>query len=944
MPYTSQTSDFWGWYQRHNNRLVWRNLYDAGIDTFASGPSSNQQAFLALDNILPAMSGGFNTRWGIQSYGSATSSAVSTNLVRTFLYNTPQDQSDPSNTANTNLWIGTDNQHFLTTTDSGTAFSGYKPTDFAHSGVVGAVTSRAWFYYGNGIDAPRKVNPSYTTSNTDSLMGIAIPCAFPGSMQYQNYPAALIPAGPTTTGQSGGLLTQVYPGSGYSVGTFLCTGGTGSGLTITVTNATAIGYLISSGIVSWVVASWGIGYSVGDIVTVNSGGVNATFKIVTLPSMSSSIGGSGLGYVASSSFSVSCSDSRGGSGSGASVKCFTNAVGAITSAQVTIPGAGYTQAFVSIPAPPSGGVQGYVTVYTDTNSNSATYGQVMSADLAGPMSFIAGRQWTVALMNSTTGHVSDVFITNIPLGPVSGLNLANLLSAQADLPASLAAVGKVPIYLGSENQTAGYTQMTLPLSVPTNGLDAQVDTVLLLATSDGGSTGNLYQVGTYPLSSFTASGSFLVKTVYDALPDSYNVSANTYGAGDTLLEADLWAYTDPYGNSFGILLNTPPTATGYLYPTLHQGRIFATDGKTVFYSKSLDEVTTTTGLITCKWEECWPGDYQLPIALNNETIIGLKSDGSALHVGTNKSIFTIYGSDPSSFSVPSTAFAQTGILSNDCWEVVYAEGQPSGYVWLTQDYKVIHSDFSTYKDIGTAIYPSLLGQLVGVNNQNLKIHSLTQGPYNFVILSLIRTVSSRQYMDLYIWETRLQKWYHWTAPVSEQSTGFSTPSTFVYQIPGYSSSSLTPGSKFLFYWRTGTGSPNTFATRYFNPTAITDSSINGASPAISWLVRTSWQDGGDSTAVKVIDEVELTSDWAPLSVSLYGATAQSQFDSGGTLLKSGSSVTAPLAALGVNKFYCAGSATAHKYFSVAFSPGSGPATSTAALSSFSVELYPMTRI
>jgi len=119
----------------------------------------------------------------------------------------------------------------------------------------------------------------------------------------------------------------------------------------------------------------------------------------------------------------------------------------------------------------------------------------------------------------------------------------------------------------------------------------------------------------------------------------------------------------------------------------------------------VEEVTTATGLITSKWEECWPGDYQLPVALNNERIIGLKSDGVNLHIGTDKSIFTVYGSGPSDFSVPSMAFAQTGILSNDAWTVIYAEGMPAGFVWITQDFKVMHSDFSTYREIGTPVYP-----------------------------------------------------------------------------------------------------------------------------------------------------------------------------------------------------------------------------------------------
>jgi hypothetical protein len=113
-------------------------------------------------------------------------------------------------------------------------------------------------------------------------------------------------------------------------------------------------------------------------------------------------------------------------------------------------------------------------------------------------------------------------------------------------------------------------------------------------------------------------------------------SGATY-SGLTLLNANLWVDTDGYGNVYGIVNNTPPPNT-LLYPTLHQGRIFATDGKTIFFSKSLAEVTTSTGLITSKWEESWPGTNTIPIGLNNEIILGLKSSGQTLHIGTAKSI------------------------------------------------------------------------------------------------------------------------------------------------------------------------------------------------------------------------------------------------------------------------------------------------------------------
>lgn len=860
MPYTTQTSDFWGWYLRHNNRIVWKHLQDAGIDLFSSGPSNNPQAFLNLTNVLPAVSGGFNRRWGTNNYNSNTTGVTVTKPVRTFIYNAPQDASDTTNTANTNLWLTTDNQNFDVYKDNGLLSTGYTPTNFATTGNVGAVTSREFFYYGNGVNPARKIQLNYTGANTDSLVGIAIPqtTAVP-SLPWAAYPSAQTPGnGATSTDPAGN----------------------------TYCNGTGLGYL-------------------------------------TLPS-------------------ISISDPVG-SGSGATITALLGPNGELYSPSVTSGGSNYQGAVITVDSPPSGGTQAYFVVYVQTNSTAPNFGEVVGVDIAGPMQFIAGRQYFVALQNSTTGHTSDIYQLAYPaLGPKSGVTLNTLTSSYS--AAELVTGTTIPVYLTSTLCNglvvqAGFTQLEVQIIIPGTAatvvaLDSQVDTVILLAASDGGSIGTLYQVALIPLSSFASTGGYYYYRYVDSIPDSIS---EMY-IGTTLLPSNLWAYTDPSGNSYGILLNEPPTAAGFLYPTLHQGRLFATDGKSLFFSKSLDEVTTSTGLITSKWEECWPGDYNLPIALNNETILGIKSDGTNLHVGTDKSIFTVYGSDPTNFSVPSVAFAQTGILSNDCWSVIYAEGMPSGFVWITQDFKVMHSDFSTYREIGTEIYP-VLQTLNPTYLANAKVLSLTQGPYNFVFLQFVSTGSSNPQPEFWIWESRLQKWYHWIFQAAEVNSTNVVPSAFIYQYPSYTSADVTPGSKYLFYWLYSTTSTDTLWSRIFDPDQTSDLSTYN----IPWSVRTSWQDCGDATAIKTINEIEVTGDDGPFTVGLYGATAQSQFDSGGTLLKSATTVTGPISSLATNKFFCAGANTTAKYYSISLSSAS-PGTSAAVLSSFTLEFYPMARI
>lgn len=860
MPYTTQSSDFWGWYLRHNDRIVWKHLQDAGMDLFSSGPSNNTQAFLDLTNVCPAVNGGFNFRWGHQGLGPTTSTTAPFNatISRVFPYNYPQLSSDPSDTANTNIWMFTDDQNFGVMNDNFTAFTGHGPSNFANPGYISACTSRGWFYYGNNLVAPRKVNPSYTTANTDSLIGIAIPQSnsFPSNVAWLNYP------------------------------------------------------------------------------NVNfSQGLN---QPVTIAPLSKTIYGGTTGYGYSSLPTFTITDPTG-AGSGATMTATLGANGELYHPRITANGTAYAQAVVAVSGGGSPTTVAQFVLYVQTNSAAPQFGEVVGVDTAGQMSFIQGRRYAVALQNSLTGHTSDVYTTNAPITPRSGQILDFL--TQSYTASELAVGTTIPVYSASTGVTAGFTQIETVIVVPqTNAnvvpLDPQVDTVILLAAADGQSLGTLYQVAIIPLSSFTLSGGSYYYYYVDTLPDSYN---STNVTGDTLLEADLWAYTDSTGDEFGILLNTPPTPTGFLYPTQHLGRLFATDGKTVFFSKSLDEVTTSTGLITSKWEECWPGDYQLPMALNNETILGQRSDGTNLHVGTDKSMFTVYGSDPSNFSVPSVAFAQTGILSNDLWAVIYAEGIPSGFVWVTQDFKVIHSDFSTYHEIGTPVYPIFQNLDPAKVNQH-KACALTQGPYNFVFFELYLTGQTAPVFM--VWDTRLGKWYRWKPAAGHSGTGFITSAAFVYQFPANTASvTFTPGSKYLFF-PTFQTSGNQFTLDFFNPNAFADLS----SSYIPWNIQTSWQDCGDSTSIKTCNEIEVVGDNAPYTVTLYGASSQSGFDSP-NVLKTGTTVTGPIGLLASNKFYCAGANTTAKYYSVQISGSTGVSPSSAsALTAFSLEQYPMARI
>jgi hypothetical protein len=97
------------------------------------------------------------------------------------------------------------------------------------------VTSRNYLYYSNGLEAPRKVNPSYTSANTDSLTGIALPIISPSVGLYDDRPGVYNAGSP---GNLGVLNTTLRSGWGYSspptVTVTDTNGGTGTGCTITV--------------------------------------------------------------------------------------------------------------------------------------------------------------------------------------------------------------------------------------------------------------------------------------------------------------------------------------------------------------------------------------------------------------------------------------------------------------------------------------------------------------------------------------------------------------------------------------------------------------------------------------------------------------------------------------------------------------------------------------
>src|SRR5882757_8262637 len=403
------------------------------------------------------------------------------------------------------------------------------------------------------------------------------------------------------------------------------------------------------------------------------------------------------------------------------------------------------------------------------------------------------------------------------------------------------------------------------------------------------------------------------------LPSQGNpFSNNIVYTGLTLLDGNLWADVDSYGNFLGITANGLPPAN-MKYTVLHQGRIFGTDGHSLYFSKNINEVTTSTGLITSKWEEAWDATNQLPISADNELITALKSDGSQLHIGTTKSIYTLSGDSPGNFSSPNMLFQQTGVLTHDLWSVIFAEGEPAGYMWVTPDLKVMYSDFNTYTNVGVPIY-NILQNWDNNYNELATIQSFTFGPYNFAVLAF-RQRTSAVAEDL-IFETRLRKWYHWTVP----DNGSGPLSTFVYQDP-------PTGYRALFFIDIV---GNTTNYKLFDAGQTTD-----LGAAIPYAIQTTWLPVGELNDLKVLNQIDIITDDASQTITCYGATQRTDFDNP-IQIKRGPIVTGPL---GTYKFFCAGARSKARFYSFRFE---NPNSSSVAydpsnvLDAFEVEYFPMT--
>jgi hypothetical protein len=405
-----------------------------------------------------------------------------------------------------------------------------------------------------------------------------------------------------------------------------------------------------------------------------------------------------------------------------------------------------------------------------------------------------GRTYFYAFQNNNTGHTGPLSVASASTGPLVG-NQVNLTG--------------------------------IPVST-----DAQVTTVLLLATADGNDQTTLYQLGTVPNGTTTFN---------DTIADS------------VLITQPLYLNTDAAGVIHGVANNNPPPAINF--PTKHKGRIYGAVGRALFFSKNLDEVTTANGLITSKWEEAWPATNQFDISEQAETIQGLLSDGETLWIATERAIRRLIGDSPSNFQKPEVQFNEVGLVTQDCWKVVFVEGQPVGTMWLTPDFRVIGSDFNTYLDVGTPIQ-DVLNTINTAAVGTIHANYVNKGPADYYML-YIPTGSSTNPNTVCVFNLRSKKWFIW------QPTDSISTSLFLIDGSGFPRWLFGAATGSLYEWTQGT-----FQDR-----------INNTPVSYPVTMQTSWLDLGDYNLRKFVNQiVPTTADQTALTVAVDAASNELDFN------------------------------------------------------------------
>lgn len=477
----------------------------------------------------------------------------------------------------------------------------------------------------------------------------------------------------------------------------------------------------------------------------------------------------------------------------------------------------------------------------------------VGATSAGTVTLVSGRKYSMVFKNSSTGHLSGLIPFSVSTGAIT-----------TDL---------------------------IPLSSIPVSTDSQVDFKILLATADGGDETTLYELA--ELANATT-------TYNDDIPEI------------TLLTRNLFLETDEFGDEYGVSDNDPPP--NIKNPFKHKGRLWGVVGQYLYFTKSIAELTTSTGIIVGRYEEAWPPTFYTDISPGAETVRAAISDGDSIYVGTERSIRRIVGDGPNDIRPVEYAFNNVGVLNQETWQQVFTEGSPAGVIWMTPDFRLLWSDFNTYRDIGRGVQDTLDSINTTHATKSWAVY-VGDGGYDLYILA-IPTNANTEPDTLLVFDLRSREWVSWTPTDNLTSGLYNINADGIPQFLATASS----GKVYKF------GSA-------FDQDRESDTPVT-----FTMTATTAWLDFEEPWVRKLLNEMELLVDFggSGFSVAISGASTKAEFDSPVTITFSSGLSTSSLGEFKLYLGSSSGTATALKDRFYRFSFSLASTSSAELMRAFSV--------
>lgn len=925
-------------------RYMRDNFTGTGQNSYVQPPAQDQSMWQALTNVQPITQGILNQRWGYNQFASLSAGAPNR------LYNFQSDA------LGSRYLIAAGPGSVQVFNEAGTQQINGLFTPISNN-TIRSITSRNFQYFCNGINALNssthitgnsvKWNGTFTTNNPQCVSNIGIldtdvtqntsiggstgnvlgPNLGTGATDLANASPAAPWTSPTgifgtssATAATNSVFIQTI--AGHVVGTpTLTTNTILEDAFFTSTSATAV-----NGIV------YLLNYRMVPFGGLTSGSATIYVQLY--------VGGSAVGSPKNAS--LICDGNNHSITFGAANDLWGASV---TPAQLIGAGFGF-ETYITLTSAhgPLNGTYGYnpglwngqATAYVTpgAGSNSSGFGVgVVQGNLNGAINLTLGRTYYLVANNNITGHFGDLSPASASTGTCSNTEFTLVLATYNDPQVTNKYVLATPD--GGDPSILYEVQVLVPgLTVSSWAIAANVVTFTGTWTGPQYTNGQTFVVGGLSHGSYmngltftttSSSGSTLVASFTHANdsatePGIAGNLAFTIPNGVTLVvdnnpDPNLVTnqpllYTDQFGNEFGVTLNDPPPAGNLLIK--HQGRLWmaGVPGAThsIFFTKSVSELTLPNGFVAGKYEECWPGSNYMDVSDGAESVSGFLSDGTTLYVGTQNHIRRILGNDTTNFQEPSIIHPEVGLINQEVWQLTFMQGAPSGAIWMTPDFRVIQSDFNTYVDIGTPIQ-DILNNLQSTAPSLAHAAFVADGEFDLYILAVPYQQST--YCDTHlVFDLRNRQWYVWQPANGSFSLLYNVTQQAIPQ--------------WLFI--NGFGS----AINQYAQTATTD---NGT--AIPVTATTTWMHLGEPTRRKMINELQVYGNTG-MSISVYGANNLSDFSSATNPICYGRKLKQ--SPFGTWNLYLVSDKTRYRYYQFSFSSSNGLVP---LLGSYSISTIPL---